>query len=151
MKKIRSKLSLALLPVVVFPLLALGLHSMFLLERLSQENSAAQFKLLLRNSQAFLNASIKTNHANLAFLPQTSAVNRYISAENIEDKNSHLGPMVQLLFHQMMKSNPGILQIVLVNNKQEEELQAGDGIDPYSPISPTNKQGGSTLRSFCIH
>ena len=47
MKKIRSKLSLALLPVVVFPLLALGLHSMFLLERLSQENSAAQFKLLL--------------------------------------------------------------------------------------------------------
>jgi|GEM_PF-2295995 len=139
MKKIRSKLSLALLPVVVFPLLALGLHSMFLLERLSQENSAAQFKLLLRNSQAFLNASIKTNHANLAFLPQTSAVNRYISAENIEDKNSHLGPMVQLLFHQMMKSNPGILQIVLVNNKQEEELQAGDGIDPFSPISPTNK------------
>jgi diguanylate cyclase (GGDEF)-like protein len=93
----------------------------------------------LRNSQAFLNASIKTNHANLAFLPQTSAVNRYISAENIEDKNSHLGPMVQLLFHQMMKSNPGILQIVLVNNKQEEELQAGDGIDPFSPISPTNK------------
>ena len=139
MKKIRSKLSLALLPVVVFPLLALGLHSMFLLERLSQENSAAQFKLLLRNSQAFLNASIKTNHANLAFLPQTSAVNRYISAQNIEDKNSHLGPMVQLLFHQMMKSNPGILQIVLVNNKQEEELQAGDGIDPFSPISPTNK------------
>ncbi|GAB3215891.1 putative bifunctional diguanylate cyclase/phosphodiesterase [Pseudaeromonas pectinilytica] len=139
MKKIRSKLSLALLPVVVFPLLALGLHSMFLLERLSQENSAVQFKLLLRNSQAFLNASIKTNHANLAFLPQTSAVNRYISAENIEDKNSHLGPMVQLLFHQMMKSNPGILQIVLVNNKQEEELQAGDGIDPFSPISPTNK------------
>ena len=139
MKKIRSKLSLALLPVVVFPLLALGLHSMFLLERLSQENSAAQFKLLLRNSQAFLNASIKTNHAYLAFLPQTSAVNRYISAENIEDKNSHLGPMVQLLFHQMMKSNPGILQIVLVNNKQEEELQAGDGIDPFSPISPTNK------------
>jgi len=139
MKKIRSKLSLALLPVVVFPLLALGLHSMFLLERLSQENSAAQFKLLLRNSQAFLNASIKTNHADLAFLPQTSAVNRYISAENIEDKNSHLGPMVQLLFHQMMKSNPGILQIVLVNNKQEEELQAGDGIDPFSPISPTNK------------
>lgn len=139
MKKIRSKLSLALLPVVVFPLLALGLHSMFLLERLSQENSDAQFKLLLRNSQAFLNASIKTNHADLAFLPQTSAVNRYISAENIEDKNSHLGPMVQLLFHQMMKSNPGILQIVLVNNKQEEELQAGDGIDPFSPISPTNK------------
>lgn len=139
MKKIRSKLSLALLPVVVFPLLALGLHSMFLLERLSQENSAAQFKLLLRNSQAFLNASIKTNHADLAFLPQTSAVNRYISAENIENKNSHLGPMVQLLFHQMMKSNPGILQIVLVNNKQEEELQAGDGIDPFSPISPTNK------------
>lgn len=139
MKKIRSKLSLALLPVVVFPLLALGLHSMFLLERLSQENSAAQFKLLLRNSQAFLNASIKTNHADLAFLPQTSAVNRYISAENIEDKNSHLGPMVQLLFHQMMKSNPGILQIVLVNNKQEEELQAGDGIDPFSPISPTNQ------------
>lgn len=93
----------------------------------------------MRNSQAFLNASIKTNHADLAFLPQTSAVNRYISAENIEDKNSHLGPMVQLLFHQMMKSNPGILQIVLVNNKQEEELQAGDGIDPFSPISPTNK------------
>ena len=139
MKKIRSKLSLALLPVVVFPLLALGLHSMFLLQRLSQENSTSQFNLLLRNSQAFLNASIKTNNANLAFLPQTSAVNRYISAENIADKNSHLGPTVQLLFHQMMKSNPGILQIVLVNNKQEEELQAGDGIDPFSLISPTNK------------
>jgi diguanylate cyclase (GGDEF)-like protein len=139
MKKIRSKLSLALLPVVVLPLLALGLHSMFLLERLSKNNSEAQFKLLLRNSQSFLNASIQTNHADLAFLPQTSAVNRYLISDNQRDKNSHLGPMVQLLFHQMIKSNPGILQIVLINANQQEELQTGDGIDPFSSISPTNK------------
>jgi diguanylate cyclase (GGDEF)-like protein len=139
MKKIRSKLSLALLPVVVLPLLALGLHSMFLLERLSQNNSEAQFKLLLRNSQSFLNAGIQSNHADLAFLPQTSAINRYLISDNQRDKNSHLGPMVQLLFHQMIKSNPGILQIVLINANQQEELQAGDGIDPFNSISPTNR------------
>jgi diguanylate cyclase (GGDEF)-like protein len=139
MKKIRSKLSLALLPVVVLPLLALGLHSIFLLERLSQNNSEAQFKLLLRNSQSFLNAGIQSNHADLAFLPQTSAINRYLISDNQRDKNSHLGPMVQLLFHQMIKSNPGILQIVLINANQQEELQAGDGIDPFNSISPTNR------------
>ncbi len=139
MKKIRSKLSLALLPVVVLPLLALGLHSMFLLERLSQNNSEAQFKLLLRNSQSFLNAGIQSNHADLAFLPQTSAINRYLISDNQRDKNSHLGPMVQLLFHQMIKSNPGILQIVLINANQQEELQAGDGIDPFNSISSTNR------------
>ena len=62
MKKIRSKLSLALLPVVVLPLLALGLQGMFLLEKLSQENTRSQVELLLKNSQAFLNASIKANN-----------------------------------------------------------------------------------------
>ncbi len=139
MKKIRSKLSLALLPVVVLPLLALGLQGMFLLEKLSQENTRSQVELLLKNSQAFLNASIKTNNTDLNFLPQTSAVNRYLAAKKNSEKNSYIGPMVQLLFHQMMKSNPGILQIVLVNQKQEEELQVGNGIDPFSSSSPTNK------------
>lgn len=139
MKKIRSKLSLALLPVVVLPLLALGLQGMFLLEKLSQENTRSQVELLLKNSQAFLNASIKANNTDLNFLPQTSAVNRYLAAKKNSEKNSYIGPMVQLLFHQMMKSNPGILQIVLVNQKQEEELQVGNGIDPFSSSSPTNK------------
>lgn len=139
MRKIRSKLSLTLLPVVVFPLLALGLQSMNLLEEMSKENSVAQFQLLLRNSQVFLNESIQNNHNDLAFLPQTSVVNRYLSSGKESDNNSQLGPMVQLLFHQMIKSNPGILQIVLVNDQQEEELQAGDGIDPFTAISASNK------------
>ena len=148
MKKIKSKLSLALLPVVVLPLLALGLQGMFLLEKLSQENTRAQVELLLKNSQAFLNASIKTNNTDLNFLPQTAAVNRYLAAQSNSEKNSYIGPMVQLLFHQMMKSNPGILQIVLVNPKQEEELQVGNGIDPFTATSPTNKM---VLNSMSKH
>ena len=139
MKKIRSKLSLALLPVVILPLIALGLQGMFLIAELNKENIRTQFQLLAKNSQTFLTASIETNNANLTFLPQTSAVNRYLSATDKSLKDSHIGPTVQLLFHQMMKSNPGILQIVLINPMHQEELKVGSGTDPFSDITQANK------------
>lgn len=53
MKKIRSKLSLALLPVVILPLIALGLQGMFLIAELNKENIRTQFQLLAKNSQTF--------------------------------------------------------------------------------------------------
>lgn len=98
MKKIKSKLSLTLLPVVVLPLLALGLQGMFLLEKLSQENTRAQVELLLKNSQAFLNASIKTNNTDLNFLPQTAAVNRYLAAQSNSEKTLILAPWFSCSF-----------------------------------------------------
>ena len=139
MKKIRSKLSLALLPVVILPLIALGLQGMFLIAKLNKDNIHTQFQLLAKNSQTFLTASIETNNANLTFLPQTSAVNRYLSATDKSLKDSHIGPTVQLLFHQMMKSNPGILQIVLINPMHQEELKVGSGTDPFSDITQANR------------
>ena len=139
MKKIRTKLILTLIPIVVAPLLALGINSWGLIENMAREKVNTQSMMLVDSAKEFIKFGVSANKTQLEFLPQSQTLSRYLSAENHADKMRYLAPQVQLLFHQVMHSDPGILQIVLLNNKAEEEIQVGDGIDPFVAISPSNR------------
>ena len=140
MKRLRNRLSLALLPVVIFPLLAMGFQGMLLLNKSSLEHIGAQIELLASNSHIHLNEILRNYRLNLAALPQSESVVDYLNSQNPREKSSYLGPKVLRLFHQLIQQNPGLLQLTLLNNLNQEELKAGEGVDPFAPIDGSNYQ-----------
>lgn len=140
MKTLRNRLSMALLPVVILPLLAMGFQGIQLLNSSSLEHIRSQIELLASNSHIQLNEVLRNYRLNLTAIPQSESLINYLNSQNELEKQSYLGPKVLRLFHQLIRQNPGLLQITLVNQGLNEELKAGQGINPFTKSEASNQQ-----------
>ena len=140
MKRLRYKLSAALLPVVILPLLALGFQGMLQLNNSSQENLRSQVALLASNSHLHLNEMIRNYRLNLLAIPESDSMARYLTSQDPQEKGNYHAPRVLRIFHQLQVQNPGIAQIALIDSEDVELLKTGQNIDPFSSLSVANRQ-----------
>ena len=140
MKRLRYKLSAALLPVVILPLLALGFQGMLQLNSSSQENLRSQVALIASNSHLQLNDVIRNYRLNLLNLTESDSLIRYLTSQDPREKENYHAPRVLRTFHQLLSQNPGMEQIALLDNSENEILKTGKHIDPFSQVSPANRQ-----------
>ena len=94
MKRLRYKLSAALLPVVILPLLALGFQGMLQLNNSSQENLRSQVALLASNSHLHLNEMIRNYRLNLLAIPESDSMARYLTSQDPLEKGNYHAPRV---------------------------------------------------------
>ena len=128
-----------LLPIALLPLLMFGFYSLSTVHQLVSEKIELQNQSLKEAIQSNIKSTLEAGKAQLEFLPQAQILNRYLSMVSNEEKNQYIAPMVQLLFHQAMMSNKNIQQIVLTNQLDYEEIQVGDGINPFSQRTDSNQ------------
>lgn len=140
MKKLRYKLSAALLPVVILPLLALGFQGMLQLNNSSQENLRSQVALIASNTHLYLNDVIRNYRLNLLSLTESDRLMRYLTAADQPEKENYHAPRVLRMFHQLQVQNQGMEQITLLDANNNEILKTGKNIDPFSPLTPANRQ-----------
>jgi diguanylate cyclase (GGDEF) domain len=140
MKRLRYKLSAALLPVVILPLLALGFQGMLQLNNSSQENLRSQVALIASNSHLQLNDEVRNYRLNLLSLTESDSLMHYLTSQDLREKENYHTPRVLRMFHQLLAQNPGMEQISLLDANENEVLKTGKNIDPFSQISPSNRQ-----------
>ena len=92
MKRLRYKLSAALLPVVILPLLALGFQGMLQLNSSSQENLRSQVALIASNSHLQLNDVIRNYRLNLLSLTESDSLIRYLTSQDPREKENYHAP-----------------------------------------------------------
>lgn len=98
MKKIRTKLILTLIPIVVAPLLALGINSWGLIENMAREKVNTQSMMLVDSAKEFIKFGVSANKTQLEFLPQSQTLSRYLSAEKSRRQNALSRPAGAITF-----------------------------------------------------
>ena len=138
MKGLRRKLLLTLLPVVILPLMALGLQSMVKLSDMANRNMELRLTSLATTIKEQLSSELRRNMVELAQLPNAEALIAYLATQATGTQKVYMGTRVQRMFHQLLVGNKGFLQISLLNSNTQELLRVGDGIDPFHDIAPSN-------------
>lgn len=138
MKGLRRKLLLTLLPVVILPLLALGLQSMVKLGNMANRNMELRLTSLATTINEQLSSELRRNTVELAQLPNAEALIAYLATRVTGTQKVYMGARVQRMFHQLLVGNKGFLQIALLDPNSKELLRVGDGIDPFHDIAPSN-------------
>nr|WP_321241157.1 EAL domain-containing protein [uncultured Tolumonas sp.] len=138
MKGLRRKLLLTLLPVVILPLMALGLQSMVKLGDMANRNMELQLTSLATTIKEQLSSELRRNMVELAQLPNAEALTAYLATHAVGTQKVYLGTRVQRMFHQLLVGNKGFLQISLLDTTPKELLRVGDGVDPFHDIAPSN-------------
>ena len=138
MKGLRRKLLLTLLPVVILPLIALGLQSMIKLSDMANRNMELRLTSLATTIKEQLSSELRRNMVELTQLPNAEALIAYLATQATGTQKVYMGTRVQRMFHQLLVGNKGFLQISLLNSNTQELLRVGDGIDPFHDIAPSN-------------
>ena len=138
MKGLRRKLLLTLLPVVILPLIALGLQSMVKLSDMANRNMELRLTSLATTINEQLSSELRRNMVELAQLPNAEALIAYLATKATGTQKVYMGTRVQRMFHQLLVGNKGFLQISLLNSNTKELLRVGEGIDPFHDIAPSN-------------
>lgn len=140
MKGLQRKLLLTLLPVVILPLMALGLQSMVKLNEMANHNMDLRLTSLASSIKEQLSSELRHNLVELSQLPNVEVLIVYLATQATGAQKVYMGTRVQRIFHQLLVSNKGFLQIALLNSSAKELLRVGDGIDPFHDIAPSNMQ-----------
>ncbi len=138
MKGLHRKLLLTLLPVVILPLLALGLQSMMKLGDMANRNMELRLTSMATTINEHLNGELRRNTVELAQLPNAEALISYLATKVTGTQKVYMGTRVQRMFHQLLVGNKGFLQLSLLNADNKELLRVGEGIDPFHDIAPSN-------------
>ncbi|MBP7980519.1 MAG: EAL domain-containing protein [Tolumonas sp.] len=138
MKGLHRKLLLTLLPVVILPLLALGLQSMMKLGDMANRNMELRLTSLATTINEHLNGELRRNTVELAQLPNAEALISYLATKVTGTQKVYMGTRVQRMFHQLLVGNKGFLQLSLLNSDNKELLRVGEGINPFHDIAPSN-------------
>ena len=138
MKGLRRKLLLTLLPVVILPLMALGLQSMVKLGDMANRNMELRLTSLATTIKEQLSSELRRNMVELAQLPNAEVLTAYLATRAVGTQKVYMGTRVQRMFHQLLVGNKGFLQISLLDTNTKELLRVGDGIDPFHDIAPSN-------------
>lgn len=141
MKGLHRKLLLTLLPVVILPLLALGLQSMLKLNEMADRNMELRLKSIAITINENLSNELRRNMVELAQLPNAEALIAYLATKATGIQKVYMGTRVQMMFHHLLVGNKGFLQLSLLNGDGNKALlQVGEGVDPFHDMAPSNQQ-----------
>ncbi len=140
MKGLRRKLLFTLLPVVILPLLALGLQSMMKLGDMANRNMELRLTSMASTINEHLSGELRRNMVELTQLPNAEVLIAYLATRVTGPQKVYMGSRVQRLFHQLLVSNKGFLQLCLLNSENKALLRIGEGINPFDDISRSNQK-----------
>lgn len=140
MKGLGRKLVLTLLPVVILPLLALGLQSMLKLGDMANRNMELRLTSMATTINEHLSGELRRNMVELTQLPNAEALIAYLATQVTGTQKVYMGIRVQRMFHQLLVSNKGFLQLSLISPDSKALLRVGEGINPFTDIAPSNQQ-----------
>lgn len=139
MKGLGRKLLLALLPVVILPLLALGVQSMMKLGDMANRHMELRLTSMATTINEHLSGELRRNMVELTQLPNSEALIAYLATEVTGTQKVYMGIRVQRMFHQLLVSNKGFLQLSLLSPENKALLRVGEGINPFDDIAPSNQ------------
>lgn len=95
MKGLRRKLLLTLLPVVILPLMALGLQSMVKLGDMANRNMELRLTSLATTIKEQLSSELRRNMVELAQLPNAEVLTAYLATRAVGTQKVYMGTRVQ--------------------------------------------------------
>lgn len=139
--KLRSKLILALIPVVLIPVLLLGVYY-YQLERKELINQITHdMHTTLDAYQDQFDAQVQRAKKDLELLANSHLLRQYFLIEDKETRFYMMFRSVLELFKGFQKSEPVYREIMLLNNAGIEEVR-------FSDLGPENKQEDESQESW---
>jgi diguanylate cyclase (GGDEF)-like protein len=122
--RLPTKILLLIAPMVVLPILAIGIAAYRLIETSDLARAAAETASLAEQMEMRLQAAIGTAHANLELFAQSNLLYRYVSAEDEDVRYVLLQPSLLRQFTSYQQAYPEYVEIRLKNVDGEEEARA---------------------------
>jgi len=122
--RLPTKILLLITPMVIIPILTIGISAYRLIETSDIARAAAETASLAEQMQMRLRAAVGTAHANLELFAQSNLLYRYVSAEDDDVRYVLLQPSLLRQFTSYQQAYPEYFEIRLKNAHGEEEAWA---------------------------
>lgn len=138
MKTIRSKLIAVLLPIMIFGMVGLGVHSIVSITAFNAITIERQIKNLSTIIDDRFENEVRRNAIDLTFIPQSEVLSSFLTADpNDLRRTFHKNRALHLL-HQWVIDTPGFLQLTVLDKTGVELLKVGEGVDPFIHVDEEN-------------
>ena len=153
--KIRTKLVVLLIPLIILPLLALGLFAFEQLKNTSKEKTLAQISTLLDQVDLYVQSDFDTINANLKLFSNSDLLKRYLFADE-EDRYSLWQRPLLTLFSSYIQSYPdyyemrvllpdGFEDTRITLDNTENRYEQEDHLDYFKKIQQSDKMMDTLL------
>lgn len=109
--KLQTKILLLVIPVLVFPLVWLGITAYIKLKENSMETSLAQMNALLDQVSRSAQAHLKTTKANIKLFAGSNLLKSYILTQNEADRYTLMQPPLLRLFASYQRAYPDYYEL----------------------------------------